>query len=293
MTRFRRSPALVILGAALASPVWLLPALGAEPTAPAKADGASAQQAADKQPDAADKQAPNGNDPAEKDPVPGSDANAVPEGGAKRRPAKDPPGMKRLMPEYDVWIDPVHRRVVMDGTVCLREGQLEMFACPRGTKEHEAIVAVDAKAYVVHAALLAIGAEAGGPVQFQPSYKPASGSEIDIGIVWTDKQGVVHRDRAQDWILNTKTNKPLEYPWVFGGSGFWKDDVTGEKYYLAESGDFICVSNFSSAMLDLPVESSQANDELLFQAYTDRIPPIGTRVRVVLTPKAKADEAKK
>jgi hypothetical protein len=55
---------------------------------------------------------------------------------------------------------------------------------------------------------------------------------------------------------NTRTGKPLEYPWVFAGSGFWVDETTGEKSYLAESGDFICVSNFPSAMLDLPVASS-------------------------------------
>jgi hypothetical protein len=39
-------------------------------------------------------------------------------------------------------------------------------------------------------------------------------------------------------------------------------------------------------MLDLPIESSQANEELMFSAFTDRIPPLGTRVRLVLTPKA-------
>jgi hypothetical protein len=204
---------------------------------------------------------------------------------AKRPLAKDPPGMKRLMPDYDVWIDPKNKRVVMDGVVCLREGQLEMFACTKGTKEHESIVAVDTKAYAVHAALLAVGAEVGTPVQFRPAYKAATGTEIEITAIWTDKNGTVHRDRAKDWIRNVKTGKPLEFPWVFAGSGFWEDQATGEKAYLAESGDFICISNFPSAMLDLPVESSQSNDELLYAANTERIPPLGTRVRLVLTPK--------
>jgi hypothetical protein len=39
-------------------------------------------------------------------------------------------------------------------------------------------------------------------------------------------------------------------------------------------------------MLDLPVESSQANAALLFQANTELVPPKGTKVRMVLTPKA-------
>ena len=208
-------------------------------------------------------------------------------GTEKRALSKDPPGMKRLMEGYDVWIDPAHKRIGVDGTVCLREGQLEMFACPRGTKEHESIVAADTMAYAVHAGLLAVGAKVGTPVEFQPTYKPATGTEIDIQIVWRDRNGNVHRDRAQDWIRNLNTGKPLEHPWVFAGSGFWEDEATGTKSYLAESGDFICVSNFPSAMLDLPVESSQANEALLYEAYTQHIPPIGTRVRLVLTPKLK------
>ena len=206
---------------------------------------------------------------------------------AKRSVAKDPPGMKRLMADYDVWIDPANKRVVLDGVVCLREGQLEMLACVKGTKEHESILAVDTKAFAVHAGLLAVGAQAGTPVQFQPAYKPATGTEIDINLIWTDKNGQVHRDRAQDWVRNVQTGKPMEYPWVFAGSGFWTDESTGEKSYLAESGDFICVSNFPSAMLDLPVESSQATGNLLYEAFTSHIPPLGTRVRMVLTPKLK------
>ena len=206
---------------------------------------------------------------------------------AKRSLSKDPPGMKRLMPDYDVWIDPKNKRVVVDGTVCLREGQLEMFACPKGTKEHESIVAVDTKAYAVHAGLLALGAQVGTPVEFQPKYKPATGTEIDVSVVWLDRNGVAHNDRAQDWVRNVKTGKAMESPWVFAGSGFWFDEVTKTKHYLAETGDFICVSNFPSAMLDLPVESSQGNDDLLFDAFTERIPPLGTRVRLVLTPKLK------
>jgi hypothetical protein len=205
----------------------------------------------------------------------------------RKSSTKDPPGMTRLMPGYDAWIDAKNQRVVVDGTIALREGQLEMFACPRGTKEHESIVAVDSKAYAVHAGLLAAGAQTGTPVQFQPKYVPATGSEVDVQVVWTDEQGKIQRARAQDWIKNVKTGSAMEYPWVFAGSGFWQAPEGGQKHYLAESGDFICISNFPSAMLDVPVESSQSNDELLFQAYTERIPPLGTKVRLVLTPKAK------
>lgn len=203
----------------------------------------------------------------------------------KRSPAKDPPGMKRLVPDADLWIDPKNKRVVVDGTVVLREGFLEMFACPTGTKEHESIVAVDAKAYAVHAGLLAAGAKTGAPATFQPEYKPATGSQIDIDIVWRDVEGNDRRAKAQDWVRDIDSGEALKYPWVFAGSGFWTDEASGIKYYMAEQGDFICVSNFPSAMLDLPVPSSQDNQNLAYEAFTERIPPLGTRVRLVLTPK--------
>ena len=46
----------------------------------------------------------------------------------------------------------------------------------------------------------------------------------------------------------------------------------------------ICVSNFPTAMLDLPFESSQQNAELLFEAFPDRVPPRDTEVDIVLMP---------
>jgi hypothetical protein len=209
---------------------------------------------------------------------------------SQKAASSTPPGWKRLDPEAPVWLDLKNKRVILDGEVCLREGFLEMFACLRGTKEHESLVTVPTKAHVVHAALLAAGAEAGEPVKFRPEYKPPTGTEIEIYIVWRDAEGKDHRVRAQEWIKNTKTGKAMELPFVFAGSGFWTDPESGKQHYEAESGDFICVANFPSAMLDVPGESSQSNEALSFEAFTDNIPPLKTKVRLVLTPKRKRVE---
>ena len=75
------------------------------------------------------------------------------------------------------------------------------------------------------------------------------------------------------------------HDWVFAGSGFWKDPDTGKSYYRAEGGEVICVSNFPTAMLDILVESSQSNDALSFEAFTENIPPRYTPVRVYLVPR--------
>jgi len=94
-----------------------------------------------------------------------SDANGA---DVESRPAAklpEPKGAKRLSPDFDAWIDPKEKAVLIDGQISLREGMLEMFACTRNTKEHESVVSANTKAYLVHAALLRLGAEPGTPVQ--------------------------------------------------------------------------------------------------------------------------------
>ncbi len=203
----------------------------------------------------------------------------------------EPKGAKRLSPDYDVWIDPKEKAVIVDGQISLREGMLEMFACTRNTKEHESIVSANTKAYLVHAGLLGLGAEPGSTAKFVPEYKPPTGTEIEVSVRWTDERGKEKTARAQDWIKDIQTGKAMTHPFVFAGSSFWTDEETGKKYYQAEGGDFICVSNFGTAMLDIPVESSQANAELAFEAFTERIPPLGAPVRLVLKPKLRKQSA--
>ncbi|MCA9175617.1 MAG: hypothetical protein KDB14_14130 [Planctomycetales bacterium] len=214
---------------------------------------------------------------------------AKPDGAAATTPATPPkpqeiPGLKRLIPQSDVWIDSTHHRVVVDGQVCLRQGALEMFACPKGTKEHESIIALNCRAWHVHTALLAVGARPIHPVQFDPEYAPPAGTTVDIDVIWRDAAGKVQRASAQSWVVDNK-DKPLTTPWVFGGSRFFRDEATGRESYLAEDGDLICVSNFTTATLDLPIESSADASELIYLANTNAIPPMETPVRLVLRPR--------
>jgi hypothetical protein len=192
---------------------------------------------------------------------------------------------KRLDPKSEVWVDKERGVVIVDGAVSLRRGVLEMFACPRRTKEHESVVAVNAKAFLVHVGLISVGAEVGKPVQFEPEYAPPSGTEIEITVIWPDQNGKLQTARAQDWIRDLKTKEAMKLPFVFAGSGFYKDEQTGQQYYLAEQGDFICVSNFATATLDVPAESTQANEGLMFEAFTENVPALGTPVRLELKPK--------
>ncbi len=214
---------------------------------------------------------------------PATDAAAQPK-PALPAPLQPDASWLRVAKTGQVWLDLKKKQVIVGGQICLRAGMLEMFACPKGTKEHESIVSVNAPARFVHGALLALGAEPGPPVQFDPVYRPAQGTEVRVEVLWRDTHGEEHRVNAQEWVKNVKSGEAMTYPWVFAGSGFWTDQDGKERFYYADGGEFVCVSNFSTAMLDLPVESSAANDDLMFCAFTDRIPPLGTPVMLLLTP---------
>ncbi len=193
------------------------------------------------------------------------------------------PELRRLSQTDEIWLDLAGKRVIVGGAVALAEGELEVFACPRQTKEHEAIVATRCPARLVHAGLLAIGLEPGNPVSFDPEYVPAQGPKVAVRVRWKDAEGVVQERAAQEWIRNSKTGAQLEADWVFAGSGFWRDPADGTEHYQADGGDMICVSNFPSAMLDLTIESSESNEALLFQAFAGRVPPAGTEVELILS----------
>jgi hypothetical protein len=284
----------------------------------------------------------------------GADKAPPSEGGqgkAEEKPAAAKPDkLQPLNKQGTVLLDLAGKRVLLKSKVVLRQGTLELLCCLKQTKEHESILSVDTKAYVVHTALLALGAKSGQPAEFVPEFKPATGQPIDIFLQWTDEQGKLRREPAQKWIRNV-TNRfyaekldklpadltlpkdselrydPKEHEliwygpmnaeqkrewfakstdkayrkaienffdrsqsremtakWIFTGSGFYEDEQTKQKFYRAEEGDLICVVNFASAMIDVDSESSEGNDALLYEAYTERIPPRDTEVLIELIP---------
>ncbi len=249
-----------------------------------------------------------------------------------------------------VLLDKKNKRVILKTKVVQRERSLELFCCLKGTKEHESILSLDAKAYVVHAGLLALGAKPGAPARNDAEYQPPTGQKIFIFVNWTDADGKTHRESAKSWVrqainrsraaklealpegLKLPPNSELQYDrkrkelswygpmtaeqkdeflalskdkdyrriietfylqsqphemeadWIFAGSGTFTDEETGKNFYLAEDGDLICVANFASAMIDVSIPSTATDASLEFEAYTDRIPELGTEVTVELIP---------
>jgi hypothetical protein len=249
-----------------------------------------------------------------------------------------------------VLLDKKGKRVLLKAQVALRQGALEMLCCLKQTKEHESILSLDARAQEVHAALLAIDARPGMPVQYNPEYQAPTGQKIEIFVNWTDETGKARRAAAQSWVrqainrfwtvkmdalpkgLELPKNTELRYDrklkelswygpmtavqkkeflalsddkgyrsaiesffeqsqakemkadWVFAGSGFYTDEETGKKSYLAEGGDLICVANFADATIDVAIPSSADDSNRNFEAYTERIPPKDTPVTIELIP---------
>jgi hypothetical protein len=181
------------------------------------------------------------------------------------------------------------RRLLVATEVCLREGPLEIFLCKKGTKEHEAIVRADFDAIKLHEMLILSGASPGHPTQFvdpkteQPLYKPATGTKIDVKVHYT-RGGKTYTHPAQEWIWNPKKKDILPWGWVFAGSTVFTDPDNGRKYYGANSGDVISISNFPYSMLEIPNEISKDDANLEYEARTERIPPLRSKVWVILEP---------
>jgi hypothetical protein len=193
----------------------------------------------------------------------------------------------------NLWFDARTKRAVLKARVVLREGVLEHLLCSKGTKEHEAILATDAVPRDIHALLLAVGAEPGHPVRFVPKFEPPTGTPIAIELRWR-QDGLVNHADAREWVKDEKANKPLKLDWVFAGSELYEDPVSKRPRYAADDGDLFTVANFANAILDLPIASSANDADRVFTTNTDKIPPLGTEVFLLMGPRpGKANAASK
>lgn len=203
-----------------------------------------------------------------------------------------PDSWVRMSKDNHIWADKKNKRVIVRGMTCLDHGLLEMFACPRDTKEHESIVSVHANAWEAHATLVALGINPGKPMLWWEEYYPVSGPVMNVEVWWTGKDGKMVKKRAQDLILNRDTGKPMECEFVFGGSEQLYDPYKKKNDYLADQGPMINVANQPDAMIDVSIASSDAAQGSLFEANTANLPPVNTKVYIVLSDSGKRIESK-
>lgn len=120
-----------------------------------------------------------------------------------------------LNPEKTILLGAERDRVFLHTHVACTDCLLEMFCCLEQTKEHESVLALRGKAYVVHAGLLATGTKPGQPASFDPKFEPPKGPQIDLIVHWVDETGKVKQAKAQDWMRHSVSRyygKPLASP---------------------------------------------------------------------------------
>jgi hypothetical protein len=208
---------------------------------------------------------------------------------AAQVPPKDAP--PKVMPKrvpvganVELEIEGKQKRVIVASKVCLRMGPLEGLLTRTKKKEHEYILAADVDARHVHLALTLAGAKEGTPVVFAPKYKPATGSAIKVSLRY-QKGGKTVTVPAREWIRDAKARKDLDKDWVFAGSRLVPNPLDKNKPdYIANHGDLICTCNMESALLDLPLPSPKRFDARIWEANTDRIPELDTKVEIILEP---------
>lgn len=204
---------------------------------------------------------------------------------AESRPTSNPASPRIVDFGDGIKINYIERQIEVAGQVILREGPLELFAYAKAAapKEHESIVLVWSKPERVFMALGLIGATPGKPLRWfheTETLRAATGDPIDVLVRYREgkKERVI---QAVDWMLDASTRKPMPHThWLFCGS---ERSESGE-FAANMEGTLVTVVDFTTSVLGLPQQHSDADSELWLMANESAIPPTGTPVTIILRP---------
>ncbi len=202
-------------------------------------------------------------------------------------PASAPTGPRIVDFGEGLKINYIDRQVEVAGEVILRDGPLELFAYAKAAapKEHESIVLVRSKPERVFMALGLIGATPGKPLRWfyeTETLRPATGDPIEVLVRYRDgkNEREVH---ATDWMLDAAARKPMPRThWIFCGS----ERTESGEFAANMEGTLVTVVDFTTSLLSLPQQHSDADSELWLIANERAIPPLGTPVTLLLRPKS-------
>ena len=196
------------------------------------------------------------------------------------------------------------RCVDIESSVCLKEGTLELIACTKGTKEHESIVAIEAKPMHVHAALLLLGATPGNPAMRKPIDEqgtrwidmPPKGDPVAVYLVFKNKEGKMVEHPIGKFIAPSENapgdqqpaaNRDVKFSgtFLFAGS-LLRSSGTGPRSYMSDlSGNVISVVTFGDELLCLPDVYGSDDGSLMWQVDATNLPAVGSKVTLRLRPK--------
>ena len=102
-------------------------------------------------------------------------------------------------------------------------------------------------------------------------------------VFFTDDAGTTARMRIEDLVFNQVADKPMaKQNWAYIGSYFHTDEDTQQETWAAEISKNICAMCKDSSCLFITTSKEWQNDDL-FVANSDVVPPMGTRVLVLMT----------
>jgi hypothetical protein len=111
---------------------------------------------------------------------------------------------------------------------------------------------------------------------------------VEIAVHWQDEEGTARSCAVTEWLANAKEDgKALPNRFVFIGSEIRYDG----RYAAEEDTGIISVTNLSSAVLDVPFQSSRSMDERLFSSARASMPKPGTAARLVIRPRPGAEKS--
>lgn len=204
---------------------------------------------------------------------------------APERAADDP--LAGMLASMGVRIDREARELHVDGWVNMRTGLVEVFACAPDGKTHESVVVLDCIPSGLHAGLLALGLEAGTPVEMgtDGSYVAPTGPGVDILLRWTDATGASFEARAEDWVRNDTTGQSMKPgAWIFAGSFLQPDPEDPRQNTYA--ADFVksLATTYHDASSVLENPHSEGIDDTVYYANERTVPDVGTAVTATFRP---------
>jgi hypothetical protein len=120
------------------------------------------------------------------------------------------------------------------GRVVLTDGILEFIAVEHGGREYESVLALDCKPSALQFALLLIGCEPGAVPQRAKAGENI-GDRLELELSW-QLDGKTKRLPVEKLLVERKTKKPpAKLPWIFTGSHFATDPLSGREVFLADA----------------------------------------------------------
>ncbi len=167
-------------------------------------------------------------------------------------------------------------------------GAVEYLVCGRDGKEYESLIVVDATTQEIHKTLSELGVEVGKPPGYDEAKdEPTSptGTAFVMFVEWK-KDNMTKRVRAEELVLNVKTQKPLQpVAWVYSGSRIVPDlDSEDEDAMMPQafmSNDIVALRLFdASALFQNPLPES--SEENIYKKNDALLPELGTPITLTI-----------